>query len=241
MPTCARRGLATTARRRRRVAKGIDLPGIENHLRAAEERDGAPGIPMAHDGVPDLGRAPEVNDARNAIHDAFAGRAEMVGLEFHGREAGGSLRQIRHASVAGGSVGQCDHAAGMQETIGCHQRLADDQFGSQLALAYVENVDAEEAGQVSGTALVEFLRGQHEEGEWMFEVTARMLAVQVPETRHRASNIPMLSTQIVCPVRRRASMASNERCASALSRDMLVRDVAPAGGHHDLAIPEAGC
>src|SRR5688572_22214536 len=74
--------------------------GMENHLSAAEERDGLPGIAVGHDRIPHLRRASTVSRLRHAIDRALARGAQVIGLELDGGEPGRAFGQARDAAVA---------------------------------------------------------------------------------------------------------------------------------------------
>src|SRR5438045_1934421 len=74
-------------------------PGVQDHLRATEERDGAPVDAPRDGGIPHLRRAAEVGGCRDTVDDAVRRGAVEVGLELDGREAFLALRQMRAASI----------------------------------------------------------------------------------------------------------------------------------------------
>src|SRR6185503_20622269 len=76
--------------------------GVNDELRAAEEGDCLAGVLVAHDGVPELRRAAEVQRLRHDGDGALSRRAEEIRLELDRREAGGALRKIRDAAIAAG-------------------------------------------------------------------------------------------------------------------------------------------
>src|SRR5687767_12309229 len=92
--------------------------GVDDELRAAEERDGLAALAVRDDGIPELRRAPKVGGARNALDRALARRAEEIGLELDGREPVRALRQVGDAAVAGHGVGQRHHGAGVEVAVG---------------------------------------------------------------------------------------------------------------------------
>src|SRR5690242_15117480 len=73
---------------------------IEQHLRAAKERDRFPIGFARDDGVPDLRRATEVNAARGGSDRSLERGADEIALELDRREAGGAFGKIDHAAVA---------------------------------------------------------------------------------------------------------------------------------------------
>ena len=110
---------------------------------------------MRHDSVPDLRRAAQVGGAGGAIERAFEGGAEVVGLQLDGGEADRAFGQMGDAAIAGGGIGQGDDAAGVQIAVGGQQGRLDRQLGLDLAAVDGGDDDAQMAGQVGGTALVE--------------------------------------------------------------------------------------
>ena len=63
--------------------------GPENQLRVAKTSDQGVVATAADLSIPDLSRAPFVNGARGANHNAIAGRSKHVALEFHCGEPAG--------------------------------------------------------------------------------------------------------------------------------------------------------
>ena len=91
--------------------------GVQNHLGAAEKRDGLAGRLGGDDGVPDLGLAAAMHQLGLARHAALAHGSQEVGLQFNGREAVGAFGQGDHATIAAGAVGQGCAAAWKKDPL----------------------------------------------------------------------------------------------------------------------------
>src|SRR5688572_4843880 len=129
--------------------------GVDDELRAAEERDGLAALAVRDDGIPELRRAPEVGGARDALDRPLARRAEEIGLELDGREPVRALRQVGDAAVAGHGVGERHDRAGVKVAVGCDVMPLDGELPAQFLPVERGDDDAHVAGQEAGAAALE--------------------------------------------------------------------------------------
>ena len=61
--------------------------GIQNHLRAPEQRDGLASFPVRDDGVPHLRGFPQVRGGSHTLDRSVPRSAKVIGLQFERREA----------------------------------------------------------------------------------------------------------------------------------------------------------
>src|SRR5215203_3876193 len=90
---------------------------IQDHLRAAEERELLAGFLIGDGRVPDLGGAPAVDEGGLARDRALVLGAQEVALEFDGRETRGVFGEGDEAAVAAGGVGERDDGGGVQVAV----------------------------------------------------------------------------------------------------------------------------
>src|SRR5688572_29419962 len=131
--------------------------GVDDELRAAEERDGLAAPAVHNDGIPELRRAPEVGGARDAFNGAIARRAEEVGLELDGREGIRAVRQVGDAAVAGDGVGERHDRAGMKVAVRCDVVALDGELRAQFLPVERGDDDAHVAGQEARAAALELV------------------------------------------------------------------------------------
>src|SRR5688572_1167868 len=108
-------------------------PGVQEQLRAAEQRDRLTGRLDGDLRVPDLGGAAGVGPLRDACEGAVQGGAEEVRLQLDRGEADRTVRTIRERPVAATGVGEGDHRAGVEEAVRSEQMLHDVETRPDLA------------------------------------------------------------------------------------------------------------
>ena len=161
------------ALRRKRRRPPIGLLGIQYQLRTAEQGNRLAGFLVLHDGIPDLRRFAEMHWPGGAEDGALSSGPQVVGLELNGGKARGSRRKIGDASITGAGIGQRDDAAGVQKTIGRHERFFDCELGSDLGSTDMSDDDAQEVRQFAGTDFIETIRSQHSGGYARARVRSR--------------------------------------------------------------------
>ena len=83
-PTCVQSAPRAAAR-----PSTVRLLRIENHLRAAEQRDRLVGLLVGHHRIPDLRGSAHMHRHSPASDGAVHRRTQMIGLELEGCESGG--------------------------------------------------------------------------------------------------------------------------------------------------------
>ncbi len=139
------------------LCRAVTGPGrrIEQHLRAAKQRDGLAGRLAADLGIPHLGGAPSMNEARLAAHAAFAGGADEIRLQLAGREADGAVRQRREAAEPARGIRQRDDARAMQQSMRREVLCGDVEAAADAAAFGFDPLKAEHAGQGAGLRRVD--------------------------------------------------------------------------------------
>jgi hypothetical protein len=94
-------------------------------LRAPEQRDRAVVGGAEHAGIPDLGRAPAVHQARLARQLAGGEGAEEVRLQLDGGEAGRVIGKAAPAPVAAGGIGEPDDDGRVEVTVRREELVGD--------------------------------------------------------------------------------------------------------------------
>jgi len=149
------------ALRRKRRRPPIGLLGIQYQLRTAEQGNRLAGFLVLHDGIPDLRRFAEMHWPGGAEDGALSSGPQVVGLELNGGKARGSRRKIGDASIAGAGIGQRDDAAGVEKTIGRHERFLDREFGADFGFTDTSDHDSKMPGQFAGADFIETFSGEH--------------------------------------------------------------------------------
>src|SRR6266571_8215488 len=128
---------------------------INDQLRAAEKREPAPFLAVAHQGVPDLRGPPQVHGARLAVERAFRCGIEEVHLELDGGEVLRVPGQVRDAAVAGERVGEGDDRPGVQVSVRREQGLAEPELAPHQPLGNFGENEPDQAGQVVLAEMIE--------------------------------------------------------------------------------------
>ena len=110
---------------------------IEDHLRAAEERDGFARRFRFHDSIPNLRRTSAMCEVSFDADAAFARGAEKVRLQLNGGEVQRALGTRDDAAIAAGAIGQSNDARGMEERVRrevmrLHVEAASDEAGARF-------------------------------------------------------------------------------------------------------------
>src|SRR6187399_2622215 len=84
---------------------------------------------MRYHRVPDLCSPAEMSCRRHTLDGSIPRSAQVVGLQFDRREAGGARRKVRDATVTCRSIGKCDDAARVKVPVRRHELPADGKLG----------------------------------------------------------------------------------------------------------------
>jgi hypothetical protein len=121
----------------------------DNHLRAAKHGDHFVGVAMSNDSIPDVRIASHMHRLRRTLDDPFPRGANEVALQLDCGEAGGSLRQVRKASVSARRIGKRDDCASVEIAIRGEERFAHGQLGSEGTVVDIGDDNADFAASLT--------------------------------------------------------------------------------------------
>ncbi len=111
--------------------------------------------------------------------------AEEVRLQLDRREARRALRQVEDAAVTGHRIGEADHRPGVEITVRREVLLLDGKARLQDALAGLEELDAEQAGEAVRAGFLQVVeRDIHRRDPTLGAVNGEKLIVENRRARH---------------------------------------------------------